>query len=42
MVIGGPRHAKILLGLANTMLLNPLDGEPLRVWEEACAKKERG
>jgi hypothetical protein len=42
MVIGGPRHAKILLGLGNAVLINLLDGKPLRVWEEACAKKERG
>jgi hypothetical protein len=42
MVIGGPWHAKILLGLANAMLLNPLYGKSLGVREEACAKKERG
>jgi hypothetical protein len=42
MVIGGPWHAKILLGLANAMLLNPLYGKRLGVREEACAKKERG
>jgi hypothetical protein len=42
MVIGGPWHAKILLGLGSAVLVNLLDSKPLRVREEACAKKEKG
>jgi hypothetical protein len=41
MVIGVPWRTKILMGLGNTVLFNPLHGKRLGVREETYPKKER-